>query len=269
MRSGKIRIKKYKTGHHKGLILLLLLPAAAAALYFLAGSGKITLPSFTLPSFSKEDMQQETRVITLEGGKAFALQLGAFSEKSGADALAKSFISRGAAGYVHQQEGYRVLAAAYHTREEAAAVQNRLSDQHGVDVYIYPLARSTVTLRLTGRKAQLDALSDAWDMLLQLSSTLAHLSQSLDEGSMETEEIMQALSSQKETVQALQSRMLSLFPKEEHTAVTALSGLMNSLHTHLSGTLAAENATRLGSRIKYCQLFVLCETERYVNSLIP
>lgn len=267
MRSGKIRIKKYKTSQNKAPLVLLAFLAAAVILLYLGLTGKVTLPSVSLPSFTKEDTQQESRVLTLEQGKAFALQLGVFSEKSGADALAKEFIGRGAAGYVHHQDGYRVLAAVYATREEAAAVQTRLSQQHGVDVYIYPMAYPGITLRLNGQKSQLNALEDACSFCVQLSATLSHLSQSLDQGTMKTEEIRQALSSQQVSLQALCARLQALFQTENHPAVTALSEMMNELQVLLSQCISAENETRLGSSIKYCQLHVFCGLESYIASL--
>lgn len=267
MRSGKIKIKKYKTGRNRAYLLLLPLCGAAVVFLYLGITGKITLPSISLPAFTKEEMQQESRVLSLEQGKLFALQLGVFSEKSGADTLAKDFISRGAAGYVHLQDGYRVLAAAYATREEAAAVQTQLADRHGVDAYIYPMAYNGITLRLNGRRAQLDALEDACTFCTQLSATLCHLSQSLDNGAVETEEIRQALTSQQVSLQALCVRLQSLFQKEEHPAVTALLKMMNELQPFLAQAVSAENETRLGSRIKYCQLHVFCGLERYIASL--
>ncbi len=269
MRSGRIKIKRYKTGKSKGLILLLPLMLVIAAGIFLSRQGYITLPSLGTPHLSKEDMQMETRVLTLEGASHFALQLGAFSEKSGADALAESYKKRGAAGYIYHQEGYRVLAAAYETRSDAQAVQERLSRDHNVDAYLYPLTRSQITLRLTGQKAQLDALSDAFDLCIQLTSSLSRLSQALDEGAMTPEQVGEALRSQQNTLSTLKARMLSLFEQGEHPAVSALARLMEDMNIHLSNAMASGTATRLGSQVKYCQLMLLCQLEDYVNSLSP
>ena len=185
MKNGKYKIKRYKVKRGKGLLwILFALAAAAAALFMLNGRHILTLPAFTAPALSAEEMQQQTRVITLPGGQWFALQLGAFEEEKSARTLADSFRSRGAAGHVYPGDTYRVLAAAYESRESAQAVQAQLALHHGVDAYLYPLARSEVTLRLTGQKAQLDALEDAFLLCDQLTYTLASLSQALDKGEM-------------------------------------------------------------------------------------
>lgn len=270
MRSGKIRIKRYKSSRRRGVFLLLLsVPVLLAAGFFLFRQGVISLPSFSGIALSQADMQQQTRVLTLPGATHFALQLGVFSEKGGADALAQDYQGRGAGCYIWHQDGYRVLAAAYETREDARAVQQRLMDAHGVDAYLYTLTRSEVTLRLTGQKAQLDALSDAYDLCVQLTATLSRLSEELDSGSMNETEVRSALLSQQETVAVLNSRLLSLFSKEEHPAVSALTKLMESALSDISAALDTANATRLGSRVKYCQLHLLCSLEQYVSSLSP
>lgn len=270
LRSGKIKIKRYKTGRNKtGLLIILPVLLLAACFLYVHRTGGLSLPPFLVPSLSAEEMQQETRMITLPGASHFALQLGAFSEKESAKALAESYRSRGAAGYIFENDSYRVLAAVYASREDARAVQKKLAENHGVDVYLYPLTRSQITLKLSGQRAQLNALSDAMDVCVQLTDTLGTLSQSLDAGSLSKEEATQALQSQQETLRALNTRLSSLFVKEEHPAVTALCALLTQTEQGLSSAAGAANATRLGSGIKYSQLSLLCGLEQYVLALAP
>lgn len=270
MRSGKINIKRYKTGRNKtGLLVLLPVMLLGLCLWYFQKDGGLSLPSFLKPALSREDMQQESRQITLPGGRYFALQLGVFSDLQSARALAESFRSRGAAGYIWEEENYRVLAAAYESRENALAVQQNLADRHGVDAYLYTLSRSQLTLKLTGQKAQLDALSDACGLCVQLADALAALSQSLDAGATGREEALEALASQQATLRSLNARLSALFAREEHPAVTRLCALMTETEENLAAALEAPGETRLGSGIKYCQLALLCGLEGYAAALIP
>lgn len=264
LRSGKVKIKRYKTGRNKSGFLILL-PVLILGVYLLFHFGKqgFALPAFLKPALSAEEMQQDTRQIILPGGRYFALQLGAFSDPQSAGALAESYRSRGAAGYIWKNDSYRVLAAAYDSRENALAVQQQLADKHGVDAYLCPLTRSQITLKLTGQKAQLNALSDAYDLCAQLTGTLSTLSQSLDSGAMEQEAVLQALSSQQETIHALNARLSALFSKEDHPAVTRLCALLADTEKNLSSARDAQNAVRLGSSIKYCHLALLKALEDY------
>lgn len=269
MRSGKIKIKKYKTGRRrpKALLLFAVLAVAAGALVLL----RPPLPflSFSAPSLTRQDTEMETRVVTLPAARFYTLQLGAFSDARSAESLAETYRRRGAAGYIHHQDSYRVLAAAYPQREDALAVQQQLLENHQVDAYLHPVVRNAVTLRLSGQKAQLDALEDAFDICVQLTATLAHLSQSLDGGTMTADEIRAALPSQLNTLQSLCSRLETLFARENHAAVLALLTLMQETQAHLQTALTAENSTRLGGSIKYCHLALLCGLEAYVAQLAP
>lgn len=270
MKSTSFKIKRYKARRGKGLwILLAVIASAAAALFFLKGRHMLSLPAFTAPALSAEEMQQQIRVITLPAGQWFALQLGAFEEEKSAQAQADSFRSRGAAGYVYPGDTYRVLAAAYENRESARAVQAQLAQKHGVDAYLYPLARSEVTLRLSGQKAQLDALEDAFSLCDQLTYTLSGLSEALDRNEITATEAVQALSSQLETVQAIRSRLLARFAKDEHNAVLSLSALLADTENQLAQAIQSPSTARLGSNIKDCHLHLVCGLEAYVRLLNP
>lgn len=270
VRSGKIKIKRYRTGRNKiGLLLLILLLSITLLWFFLQKKPDLKLPSFLTPSLTREDMAADSRVITLPGSRFFALQLGAFSDVESAKALAASYQNRGAAGYIYDKDSFRVLAAAYDSRESAQAVQQQLSQNHGVDAYLFPIDRTEITLRLSGQKAQLNALSDAFDLCSQLTISLSQISQSLDQGTMAMEEALTALSSQQETIRALNARLLSLFKKEKHEAVTRLSSLLQETDQCLAQAAKASSSTKLGSAIKYSQLSLICGLESYVLSLTP
>lgn len=270
MRSGKYKIKQYKTGRSRRWIIWLLAAAGIAVLALhLIDRRALTLPAFTAPALTQADMQQETRVLTLEGSHFFALQLGAFDDEKSARQLADSFRSRGAAGYLYKNGNYRVLAAAYESRESAQAVQAQLAQIHGVDAYLCPLNRSGITLRLTGQKAQLDALSDIFDLCDQLTYTLCSISQALDKGEITADEARQALSSQRDTVHSLSSRMNMLFSREHHEAIAQLSSLLSDMENHLASAAATTHTVQLGSSIKFCHLYLLCSLEAYIGALSP
>ena len=136
MRAGKLRTKQYKIrrggrGRLGWLTAALVLALGAGALY--AGLLPWPGPEVALapsPTLTPQDSAAETRLIALPGGAWYALQMGAFDQASSAQSLADSYRGRGAAGWIWQEENYRVLAAAYATRAEAQAVQTRLGSQN-------------------------------------------------------------------------------------------------------------------------------------------
>lgn len=256
MRTGKLKIKQYKTRRSgRGILLFLaLIICAGAAVLYLYQKGDLPLPLPPSPTLSPEETKAEERILSLPAQTWYTLQLGVFEQESSAKALAENFQGRGAAGFIYRKESYRVLAAAYESRADAQAVQNQLKAQHGVEAYLMELISPEISLRLTGQKAQLTALSDAYDALNQTAQHLSQLSISLDQRTASDEDIRAALQSRKETIAALESRIRQLFGASPHRAVQPVIDALQQLSRALDTALAAQGSTRLGAGIKYCQL---------------
>ncbi len=275
MGGGKLIMRTYRVrrggrGWLGWLVFAALLAAGAWALL----SGRL-LPGLTQLSvqpaatLTPRDSAADERVITLNGETWYALQLGAFDSQEAAQASAESYRARGAGGLIWRRDTYRVLAAAYPSRADAQAVQSQLLAQHSVETAVTDIAWPDVTLRLTGQKAQLDALADAYDALPKLTRHLSELSNALDRGEKEPAQVTAALQSEKDTAAALSARLLTLFGDGGHPAVTDLAGLLNEAAAALDAALNISGATRLGAQIKYCQLLCICRMAAHIQGLTP
>ena len=274
MRAGRLKTRRYKVrrapGAWIGTAAALMLPGLIGWAWR-AGWITLTLPVFTsaqpAAALAPADLQKEERTLTLPGQSWFALQLGAFDDRASALALAETYQSRGAAGYLALHQGsYRVLAAAYGTRTDAQQVQTQLKARHGVEAVITEIVRPEITLRLTGRAAQLTALEDAWTAVSQWTEQLSALSQAMDQGQTEQAEAMEALRSQRDTASAMAQRLDTLFDGGPD-AVRGLSALMRDVSNALDECLSASGKTRLGARIKYCHLLCVCRLTVWAEDL--
>jgi len=269
MRAGRVKIKRYKTRRSgKGWLFLpvILLAGALCAAYWGRDSlqGLLMSPA---PTLSPGESQADARTITLPGKRWYALQLGAFEKEESARELAESFRARGAGGLIEHAGNYRVLAAAYESRSDAQVVQQQLRSQHGVEVYICEIPRSEITLKISGQKAQLTALTDAYDALAQAEMQLSALSQGIDRGETGKDAALAALTSQRDTLVVLQDRLLSLFGESAHPAVREIRQLLSALEEGISVALRAESMLALGAQIKYCQLLVITGLSDYGEKL--
>lgn len=270
MRAGRLKTRRYKvrrSGRGAALVLLLLTIGCGAA-WLLREDVQALLLS-PAPTLSPADAAAESRTVTLPGKTWYTLQLGVFEQQDAADALAESYRGRGAGGYVLLEEHYRVLAAGYETRADAQAVQTQLRTGHQVDAYIWELARPEITMRLSGQRAQLTALTDALDALDKLAEHLSALSQGLDNRAVAGEEARRALASEQETAAALASRLRQLFGETPHAAVAQITLLLDDLSTALGQTAAVSGETRLGAQIKYCQLLCISRMAAFAAGLAP
>ena len=90
------------------------------------------------------------------------VQMDAFSEKDDAGTSAQSVKERGGAGYVIQDEYYRVFAAAYNTQEQAQSVCEQLIKQDEKEAKVYPVSSGSVVFKITATRDQIDTVSEAF-----------------------------------------------------------------------------------------------------------
>ena len=279
MRAGRLKVKRYPVRKRGGWAVLLLLGG------LLLGAGAVTygkqaweaalplLPGIWQPSVAAvpapppETVSREERTLTLPGHTWYALQLGAFDSADAAESLAEAYRSRGAAGYIHKQGQYRVLAAAYTARADAQAVMTQLRANHQVDAVLTEITQAEVTLRLSGRPDQLTALSDAYDAMEQISQQLAALSDGLDRGKTDRQQALSALRSHRDTLTALKNRIDTYFGKNAPLPVTDAADMLDALSLSLNEALSAQSNAVLGARIKYAQLQCLCGLADYAAGL--
>jgi len=274
MRAGRLKTKRYKVGGGRiGWIFLLILGIAlGAGAATLWQNGGLPLPVGTVsllpkPTLTPEESARGEKLFTLPGHTWYALQVGSFDNEAQAQSAAEAFRGRGAAGYVLKSGAYRVLAAAYETRADAQTVQTQLREQHGVDTVITEIGQMEISLRLTGQQAQLTALSDAWDALDQLTEHLSALSQRLDRREADSAQALAALQSQRETLDALNARLNTLFGSAVPRAVQDISALLSDLSAALQSAQSASGVTRLGANIKHAHLLCVCRMAAYAAGL--
>ena len=273
MRAGKLKTRTYRVrrggrGWIAALVTALIL--AAGGWTAVHGLPFQIVPRLTVqpaPTLAPQDSAMDTRLISLAGETWYALQLGAFDAPDAAQSLAESYRLRGAGGLIWRRDAYRVLAAAYVSRADAQTVQSRLMAQHGVETAVTEISWPDITLRVTGQKAQLDALADAYGVLPELIRHLAELSNAVDQGETETAQALATLQSERETAAALADRLQSLFGTGTHPAVEDLKNLLNEAKSALDAALIAQGATRLGAQLKYCQLLCLCRMAGHAQGL--
>lgn len=267
MHSPQLKTQTYKTGGTLRRVVLCLLLCALIGGASALVRKKAGLPlAFSLkpqatavPEASdapSQDTAYDTLDLTLSGRSWYALQLGAFTQENAAYQLSQEFVPRGAAGYVcHDDDIYRVYAAAYPTRAEAQSVQTRLSEQ-GVATYIQPCNEDALTLRATGTKTQLSAVSDIFSYLDALSMKFFTLSSQLDKSEIAVTDALSALASEGTTCRALADALSLAFPDELPASAQAVHDFLSLIAQECESAQNSQSAARAGAALKRCQLSV-------------
>ena len=181
----------------------------------------------------------------------YALQLGAFETEEAACQLAEQFQRRGAAGYVWQDERYRVLAAVYPEKEDAQAVRQQLREQHDVDSYLYEISVPALSLRMTGMKGQIEILEAAFLHADELIRQMERISETLDRQEITPAEAVTELNTLREQVELVALRMEQRFAAPRNTAVERLIALFQDYAAFARAKTGQESNATLSRQIKY------------------
>lgn len=265
MRAGRLKTRKYKTRRRGvGVLCLVVIVGALGLAARAVLTGRVpnlpflmqSLPEATLPP---EDLIRDTRDVVLPGKSWYALLLSSSADTDVANAEASALQIRGAAGYVFFQEEYLVLGAAYETRQDAQAVADQLKSLHGIAARVTPVDRPEITLRLTGRRAQLNALEDAYLLLDQTAEQMSALSRGIDSRTLDAQAVRASLSSQLSTARAMRDKLTARFgDNPADAAVRDLMAMLDELSRAVDAALTETGAARLGAKIKYGQLLCIC-----------
>ena len=273
MRAGRLATRRYKARGYRARRFLLLIVGIGLGIALANALRGGTLPLETriaaepVPTLPPEETQADERTLTLSGQSWYALQLGVYQDADAARQEAENYRARGAGGYILQKDGCRVLAAAYSTRADAQAVMTRLKTRHRLDTEVVEIVSPEITMKVSGQKGQLTALSDAYTALEKLCGHLYQLSLSMDKQETGVRDALAALQSEQDTLNALTDRLQSRFGASAPEAVLELKQTLSDCARSLSAASAAQTLTRLGAQVKYCHLECLCRIAAYADGL--
>ena len=243
------------------------LATSSAYLRFMRPLPQTQISAQPAPTLPPEETQADERTVTLAGQSWYALQIGVYDDAETAGRDADALRARGAGGYIFRKDGCRLLAAAYTARADAQAVMSRLKTRHGLDTEVVEIVSPEITLRLSGQKGQLTALTDAFSAMEKLCGHLYQLSLSLDRQETEAAEALTALQSEQDTLAALSARLQARFGASAPAAVLSLKQILDGSAQSLSAVSAAKTLTQLGAQVKYCHLECICRMAAYASGL--
>lgn len=101
-----------------------------------------------------------TQTVEMQALSGTAIQMDLCETAGAARISAGRMVSRGSAGYVHEDGGFRVLGTMLDSQEEAEAMRDKLTAA-GVPVDCYDIAGDGLTVKVTAARHQINALTGA------------------------------------------------------------------------------------------------------------
>ena len=251
--------KVYPSGHAplRWLSWLLMILSALVVVTGLFGreqtSGTITpLPTATpYPLVEEFDETMDTCQWTLPRVEWFALQLGAFDNEESAQLMGEQYRNRGAAGYLWQDERYRVLAAIYASETDARNVRQQISQQHEVDSYLFRVFLHPVEVSLHGMRGQIEIIQAGFTHAADMIASLQEICVLSDRSELTREEQLQRLTALNDQLQLVKLRLYQRFPEPRNACVTGLMTLFDDYAAFVAAASTEESQVLFGAGLKY------------------
>lgn len=200
----------------------------------------------------------------------YMVQMDAFSEKDDAEASAQSVKERGGAGYVIQDEYYRVFAAAYNTQEQAQSVCEQLIKQDEKEAKVYPVSSGSVVFKITATRDQIDTVSEAFAYFPEICGELAEKTIDFDKGMLSTSQYKTFAAGIADKMEDLADSVNRIIAgTSENAVLKSYSQLLEEAREKLENISVknTDSALAFSSEIKYNYIELAHMYIKYVASL--
>ncbi len=183
---------------------------------------------------------------------------------------AARYVSRGAAGYILPGSSeYLIIGAGYDSADEAAKVMKKLDEEEKLSASIATREAAGLTVRLTGSRAQVDALIGAENALRGATGDMGEAAFSLDAGTLQLSGAREALLSARTEAKKAREALVKAAGSQENQASQGLVTLLSSLEDACSTMLFDAQTSPLffSSQMKYNYIDLRLRHIDYINRL--
>ncbi|MGN0778070.1 MAG: SPOR domain-containing protein [Aristaeellaceae bacterium] len=192
-----------------------------------------------------------TREITLPQDTWYAIQTGVYSTREAAEGRVNAYADRGAPGYVAEDGGkWRVFIACYGSREEAAAVRERLTTMQKVDTYLHEWPCPALTLRLSGMAGQLDVAEAGLSLMGQAATLMRNTALALDAGEAMPDAARATTASLGESMALWEQTARERFARPYPPLIEGILTMAQAWPESQEAIMQAEDATALSAAMK-------------------
>ncbi len=167
---------------------------------------------------------------------------------------AARYVSRGAAGYILPGSSeYLIIGAGYDSADEAAKVLKKLEAEEKLTASVATRDAPELNVRLTGTRAQAQALMGAEQALRGATAALGEAAFSLDAGTLPLSGAREALLNARAEAKKARETLRKAAGSEENAASLGLAALLSSLEDAISTMLFDAQTSPLffSSQMKY------------------
>ena len=183
---------------------------------------------------------------------------------------AARYVARGAAGYILPGSGeYLIVGACYDSADEAAKVMKKLSEEEKSSASIATREAEGLTVRLTGARAQADALIGAEKALREATGAMGEAAFSLDAGTTQLSGAREALLTARAEAKKARETLVKATGSQQNEASQGIAALLSALEDACSTMLFDAQTSPLffSSQMKYNTIDLRLRQIDFINRL--
>jgi hypothetical protein len=247
----------------KNLFATAIILIFALAVFSINSIGRFIAEKIIVPvaQFAGVTESSVTDTVTTPQLTLYLVSTGSFGKEKNANEAAAATVERGGGGYVFKNEStYNVIFGVYSKSDVAQTEAQQLADAFTPSVITVSL--DGIKIKITGQKAQLEAVQGASELLYKIAHTLestSNLAQDISPQDAEAElnALKTSVSLHKSALKGLNSANESIVSMQE----------MLSLAEELLEELPSSNQDTFLNELKYSAAKYVCEYYGFYNSL--
>jgi len=233
------------------------------------GDVELTLPKAEGEGDHESSDGRITESIKIEPLNYFLIQVGAFNGMDNAKLLARDIQEKGGAGYIIEDEYFRVMAMAFATENDAVVVKSQLKEQ-GVESQVYKLTCSGVNMEVTAVKEKIEGIKSSFSIWREKASSLENIIRELDTDKITTEISINRLREIREELVSQHGKINEYIEANEGNKILeGLQALFGSQIKNLDEILQGNMVDKvaISSKMKYNYIDMIYQFKKYIEDI--
>ncbi|MFY9177522.1 MAG: SPOR domain-containing protein [Caldicoprobacterales bacterium] len=232
----------------------------------------------TLPDENGQEEIQEiqednnpriTETVKIHTMNFYGIQMGAFNSKENADTIGNELKGKGGAGYILDDQYYRVIAMAFLSQDDAASVISQLKNQ-SIEAQMYELSCPGLEMEITATSQKIEGIKSAFSLIQENFGELETIVKDLDKDKITTEIAINRIDEIKNQIKGKEEELNKYSATQEGSQVLSglkklLSDQANSLDQLIQGNVSDKVA--ISSKIKYTYIDIIVKYKEYIAQI--
>ena len=231
---------------------------------------KLTVPRDIVENAEQADnVHKVTENLEISPQKLSSIQMGAFSSKENANILASEVQAKGGAGYIIDDQYFRVIAMAFLDEADALSVKEQLKNDQ-IDCQIYEITYPGVNMKITASQKNAEEIKKAFSLWEEQYKRLEDTIIEMDKELITSQTACNRIQNIQDELKQQLEKLHELSAKQDSNHI--LQGLIDLYHSGIDAfqKIIDENQANrvaISSKIKYTYIDMVYQFKQYMEKI--